>query len=144
MYEELSVAENLQFWGRACGAKNSEIAASLRRAEVSQRLEPVPFAQLSSGQRRRVSLAAMLVKRATLWCLDEPHAGMDAPGRDLVDGLLLEARDSGVTTLIASHDADRVASLATDRVWVQGGAISSDSGLSEGQTTTSNNGPAEP
>jgi energy-coupling factor transporter ATP-binding protein EcfA2 len=57
-----------------------------------------------------------------LWLLDEPHAGLDAVNRDLLDGLIAEAVKRGATVLLASHEADRAVPLADRVVEVSGGA----------------------
>ena len=49
----------------------------------------------SAGQRRRVALAVLVARRPELWLLDEPHAGLDAAGRDSLDGLVREAAADG-------------------------------------------------
>ena len=48
----------------------------------------VPVRKLSAGQRRRTALACLVARRAELWLLDEPHAGLDAAGRDELDATL--------------------------------------------------------
>ena len=66
-------------------------------------------------------MAALLVRDAELWLLDEPHAGLDADGRDVLDHLVREAATSGVTVLLASHELDRARLLAGRQVVVAGG-----------------------
>jgi ABC-type transport system involved in cytochrome c biogenesis ATPase subunit len=78
-------------------------------------------ARLSAGQRRRASLAALLVRRPRLWLLDEPHAGLDADGRDVLDGLVRGAAASGATVVLASHELERATPLATVQIEVAGG-----------------------
>src|SRR5918993_520827 len=73
------------------------------------------LAGLSAGQRRRASLACLLARRPELWLLDEPHAGLDAEARDLLDSLIAQACRQGATVLLSSHELDRAESLA-DRV----------------------------
>jgi energy-coupling factor transporter ATP-binding protein EcfA2 len=65
----------------------------------------------------------MAVRRASLWLLDEPHAGLDAAGRDEIDALLRDAVGAGATVVIASHELERSASLASRRIEVVGGRI---------------------
>ena len=62
---------------------------------------------LSAGQQRRTALACLVARRAELWLLDEPHAGLDAAGRDDLDAILRQAAASGATVLVASHESDR-------------------------------------
>ena len=71
----------------------------------------------------RVALAVLLARAPRLWLLDEPHAGLDVDGRELVDELITEARDAGVTIIVASHDLDRLGPLAGRVVEVVGGRI---------------------
>lgn len=124
LYLELTVRENLEFWGRMVGASADEVTAAMVRMNVEGRLEDVRAARLSAGQRRRTALAALLIRRAELWLLDEPHAGLDAAGRDELDGLLRDAVASGATVIVSSHETERAASLATRTVTVDGGTVS--------------------
>lgn len=126
LYDELTVEDNVSFWGRAAGADPADVAAALTRLELDGRLRTVPVNRLSAGQRRRTSLAAMLARRPELWLLDEPHAGLDQPARDLVDGLIGDAAAAGVTVLLASHELDRAEAVAHRRVQVVGGRVVAD------------------
>ena len=56
-----------------------------------------PVGRLSAGQRRRTSLACLVARRPELWLLDEPHAGLDQAGRDVLDGLIAGAAAAGAT-----------------------------------------------
>ena len=78
---------------------------------------------MSAGQRRRTALAILVIRRASLWLLDEPHAGLDASGRDEIDNILREAASAGATVIVASHELERAGALATRRIEVVGGAI---------------------
>lgn len=129
LYDDLTPVENVRFWAEACGAAVGDAAAALERVQLAPRLYDVAVARLSAGQRRRVSLAAMIVRRPRLWLLDEPHAGFDAPGRDLVDRLAVEASSAGATVLLASHDLDRASELADRTVTIVGGAVVEDTGV---------------
>lgn len=63
----------------------------------------------------------MLARRPELWLLDEPHAGLDQEGRDLLDGLVRQAVASGATVLLSSHELDRAEALAHRVVALVGG-----------------------
>jgi heme ABC exporter ATP-binding subunit CcmA len=121
LYDDLTVAENVRFWARAAGAEPADIDAAMARLGLDGRLATVPAARLSAGQRRRTSLACLVARRPELWLLDEPHAGLDQAGRDVVDGLLTAATAAGATVLLASHELDRAVSVATRTVHVAGG-----------------------
>ena len=123
LYEDLTVAENVRFWGRTVGATDAEIATAMERLGVAGRLAGVPVHRLSAGQRRRTALAVVAARRPELWLLDEPHAGLDAVGRDLLDALLGEAVAAGATVVFASHDVDRAVPLAHRVVTMAGGLV---------------------
>jgi heme ABC exporter ATP-binding subunit CcmA len=120
LYDDLTVEENVRFWARAARSR-TDPAVAMDRAGVEPRIRSVAVAKLSAGQRRRTSLAALLGRDARLWLLDEPHAGLDAPGRDLLDALVRESAAAGTTVLLASHELDRATPLADRTVVVAGG-----------------------
>lgn len=123
LYEDLTVAENVAFWGRATGASADDVAGALARLGLDGRLRDLQVARLSAGQRRRTSIAAMVARRPELWLLDEPHASLDAEGRDLVDELIGASVAAGATVLLASHEDDRATAVATRVVEVRGGTV---------------------
>lgn len=123
LYDELTVADNVRFWARAARASKADADAAMVRLGLDGRLASVAVNKLSAGQRRRTSLAVMVARRASLWLLDEPHAGLDGSGRDTVDALVREAARVGVTVILASHDLDRAVDLADSTAQVVGGQI---------------------
>jgi energy-coupling factor transporter ATP-binding protein EcfA2 len=80
---------------------------------------------LSAGQKRRVALASLVVRRAELWLLDEPHTSLDERGRDELDAVLREAATSGATIVLASHEVERARTLSSRVVTVTGGRVAS-------------------
>ena len=121
LYLDLSVEENVRFWGALVAATEEEVTNAMDRMGLLGRLQSVPVSKLSAGQRRRTALAGLVVRRAELWLLDEPHAGLDASGRDELDGVLKTAAASGATVIVASHELERAGSLATRVINVVGG-----------------------
>ena len=109
LYDDLTVAENVDFWSRAAGATVADGRAALDRLGVDDRLHDLPVQALSAGQRRRVSFAAMVCRRPELWLLDEPHAGLDAR-RSRPDRRADARRGGG-----RGHGAVRVATSWTGR-----------------------------
>lgn len=126
LYDDLSVVDNLRFWARAARRPPASVDAAMVRLGLDRRLADVPAGRLSAGQRRRTSLAALVVRSPQLWLLDEPHAGLDAAGRDVLDDLVREAAASGSTVVLASHELDRARALADRCVVLAGGRISPD------------------
>jgi heme ABC exporter ATP-binding subunit CcmA len=132
LYGDLSVAENVAFWGSTVGATADEVDAAINRLGVGDRLRDVPVAKLSAGQKRRTALASLVARRAELWLLDEPHAGLDAAGRDELDAVLRQAVGAGATVVVASHELERAASLADRIVDVVAGQIGGHTNLERG------------
>ncbi len=120
-YPDLTVTENVRFWGRTIGATDDEVASAMQRMKIDGRLADVPVSRLSAGQRRRTALASLIARRAELWLLDEPHAGLDADGRDELDSVLRVAASSGATIVVASHELERAGSLSTRQIEVVAG-----------------------
>jgi heme ABC exporter ATP-binding subunit CcmA len=124
LYDDLTVAENVRFATRAAGRDATAVDPALERLGLDGRLRDVAVGRLSAGQRRRTALAAVVARRAELWLLDEPHAGLDAAGRDLLDGLVRDAvATAGATVGFASHELDRATALAGGVVTITGGRI---------------------
>lgn len=126
LYDDLSVVENLRFWALASRVDGAGVGPAMDRLGLPSRLHDVAVGKLSAGQRRRVALAAVVVRRPQLWLLDEPHAGLDQSGRDLVDQLVTDAAAAGATVMLASHELDRTVDLATRHITVAGGTITAD------------------
>ena len=70
--------------------------------------------ELSAGRRRLVDLARVLLRRPAVLLCDEPLAGLDSGARAAAVSLLRAAAAAGLTVLLAEHDRDAVAALATD------------------------------
>ncbi len=119
-YDDLTVGENLRFAARAAGRDTAASDAALERLELG-RLRDVTHGRLSAGQRRRLALAVALARDPRLLLLDEPHAGLDAQGREVLDAVLAAAPAEGRTVLVASHELDRTRALARREVAVVAG-----------------------
>ena len=123
LYLDLTVRQNIRFWASTVGATADEVTAAMARMGLDGRLASVRADRLSAGQRRRCALASMIVRRAELWLLDEPHAGLDAAGRDEIDAVLRDAVSAGATVVVSSHELERAGTLASRVVTVDGGMI---------------------
>ncbi len=123
LYDDLTVEDNVRFAVRASGGRRDTVTPSLERLGLAGRLARVRVGQLSAGQRRRVALSILIARDPALWLLDEPHAGLDAAHRDVVDGLVKEAAARGKTVLFASHEQDRAVALTRRIVDMAGGHV---------------------
>ena len=116
VYRELTVLENLDLYGRL-------YHVSERRERIGMLLERfglwdsrgVRASALSRGQLQRLALCRSLLHRPELLILDEPFAGLDAEGSELLDRELAGMRQRR-TILVATHDPERVAPLASGRL----------------------------
>jgi heme ABC exporter ATP-binding subunit CcmA len=129
LYEDLSVSDNVRFAVRAAGGDPAAVAPALARLGLDGRLAQTAAARLSTGQRRRTAVAVLAARCPALWLLDEPHAGLDADGRDLLDDLIREAAAAGATIVFASHEQDRAVGLAGRTLTVAGGTVRPAGGL---------------
>ena len=123
LYDELTVEENLRYALRAFGADLSRSKEVAERLGLGGRLATTPVGRLSAGQRRRAALAVLVARDPRLWLLDEPHAGLDQEGRDLLDELIGEARKRGQTVVVCSHEQERVGPLSDRVIRLAGGRV---------------------
>lgn len=102
MKPALSVAQNLGFW-RSFGERPhlsvDEALEMVGLAEIGQ----LPFGYLSTGQRRRVAIARLLVSYRPVWLLDEPTAGLDAASGRQFSALMRAHLEDGGIVVAATH-----------------------------------------
>jgi heme exporter protein A len=116
VYRELTALENLDLYGRLYRVPE-------RRERTGMLLERFGLwesrreraARLSRGQLQRLALCRSLLHRPELLILDEPFSGLDEAGSDLLDRELAGMRERR-TILVATHDPERVAPLASGRL----------------------------
>lgn len=103
---ELTLRENLDFSLHVAGVRPDASATRkvLTRLQLSRR-ENDQVRLLSQGQRRRLALARVLLSQRPLWLLDEPQAGLDADGEDVLQACLAEHAQSGGLAVVATHRA---------------------------------------
>src|SRR5271154_2498165 len=119
-YDDLTVKENLIFAAKALGRPIDEIADVLGRVGLSRR-SSTPSKQLSAGQRRRLGLAWLLLRRPETWLLDEPYASLDDEGRTFFDELIGDVVERGATVVVSAHDPLRSNSLTPRTLTLAGG-----------------------
>ncbi len=98
----LSVEENLAFACALNSADGETLVKALQHFDL-QALTETPGRFLSSGQRRRLSLARLFAGGRPLWLLDEPGVGLDAANRDRLETAVHRHRDEGGITILATH-----------------------------------------
>lgn len=100
---DLSCAENLEFARSLAAAPFRPVAAILEETGLSACAE-MPARRLSTGQRRRLALAQLLLLPAELWLLDEPFTALDTGARALVNELIARHVAGGGAAIVASHE----------------------------------------
>jgi heme ABC exporter ATP-binding subunit CcmA len=121
-YDDLTVRDNLRFTARALGRTDPDAAVEAALDAVGLRRQArVVHRRLSAGQQRRLALGLALVRDARLLLLDEPHAGLDADGRDVLEALVRHAAAEGRTVVFSSHELDRARALAHREVRMRAG-----------------------
>ena len=123
LYDDLSAEQNVRFAARAARAPAGAAPEALARMGFGEHLKHAPAGKLSAGQRRRLAIACTLAKRPLLWLLDEPHAGLDAEHRDLLDSLLREEACAGHSVVVASHEQRASMALAERVVEMSAGTV---------------------
>ena len=126
-YEDLSIAENLDFVARMFAVKNRREAVerSLQRLGLAERQQQLA-GQLSGGWKQRLALAACLIHQPKLLLLDEPTAGVDPKARREFWEQIHQLAVEGLTFLITTHYMDeaerchRVAYIAYGRLLTHG------------------------
>ncbi len=116
VYRELTALENLDLYGRLyhLAERRERIGMVLERFGLWEaRHESV--ASYSRGMTQRLALCRVLLHEPELLVLDEPYSALDEAGAELLDAQLAELRGER-TFLLATHDPERVASLATGRL----------------------------
>ena len=100
---DLTARENLKFLaGLRSSLTAALIDATLDRVGILSRGD-LPARSLSAGQKRRLSLARLLLADAALWILDEPVTNLDTAGIALVEELIVEHAEQGGMVIAAAH-----------------------------------------
>ena len=109
LYNDLTVLQNLNFYGAAYGLKNSELQDRIKNALAMAGLEGRENAKtkdLSGGWRQRLALSAAILHRPEVLFLDEPTAGVDPVSRRAFWDLLYKLIAEGITVFVTTHYMD--------------------------------------
>lgn len=99
----LTALENLKFWA-ALGGEPGLPCIDAAAAFGLSALADLPAHIFSAGQRRRLSLARLLLSRARLWLLDEPANALDSDGIARLAAAVADHRAAGGGVVVATHD----------------------------------------
>jgi heme ABC exporter ATP-binding subunit CcmA len=124
-YDDLTARENLAFAAKALGRPVDDISRVLERVGLSTR-SGIQAKRLSAGQRRRLGLAWLLLRRPETWLLDEPYASLDDEGRMFFDQLIGDVVASGASVIVSAHDPLRSRALSPRTITLAGGLVVDD------------------
>lgn len=102
MKPALTVSENLRFWRGFLGEAHLDVDEALDMVGLGD-LGHLPFGYLSTGQRRRVAIARLVVSYRPLWLLDEPTSGLDRASEMQFTALMQAHREEGGIIVAATH-----------------------------------------
>jgi ABC-type sugar transport system ATPase subunit len=127
LFPHLTVLQNIGFGalarGGAKGAVRIEAAAAARTLGIDSLLERFP-AQLSGGERQRVALARAVVRRPSIFLLDEPLSSLDAELRVRMREEIKDLqRRTGVAMLHVTHDQTEAMAIANRLVVLRAGRV---------------------
>ncbi len=105
VYDDLTVAENLSFFGAVLGVDHGRIGECLRTVDLVGYRDQV-VRRLSGGERSRVSLAVALLHEPDVIVLDEPTVGLDPVLRRDLWRTFHRLADDGAAVLVSSHVMD--------------------------------------
>jgi ABC-2 type transport system ATP-binding protein len=125
-YQELSPAENLEFFGAWAGLNQQQITDRTSELLHILGLEDVrnkPVGKFSGGMKRRVNLAIGVIHNPQLLFLDEPTVGVDVQTRTAIIDYLLELNKSGTTLIYTSHQLNEAEDLCKHIAMIDEGKI---------------------
>ena len=127
LFEE-TVEKDIAYGPKNMGLNDTEIAERISEAIDFVGLSPDvlqknPF-DLSGGQKRRVAIAGVIAMRPEVLVLDEPAAGLDPQGRDVIlNGIFKYREKTGATVIIVSHSMEDMARLCDDIIVLSHGEV---------------------
>jgi heme exporter protein A len=108
LYGELTALENLRFFRSAAGAAESspELLRRLAETGLGEDAARRPVEEFSTGMRQRLRLAFALLFDPPILLLDEPMAGLDVEGREVVERVVARARTRGAVVIASNDEGD--------------------------------------
>lgn len=125
---QTSVFDEIAYGPRNLGVSAEEVRQRVNQAllEVGllpQQVAPLAPHNLSGGMKRRVGIAGLLALEPEILVMDEPMAGLDATGRQLIKDIIATRLQAGLTSVIISHHLEDILSTATTVAVLEQGSL---------------------
>ncbi len=131
-YQELSPAENLEFFGAWAGLTKKQTdqrTTELLEVLGLQDVRNQPVEKFSGGMKRRVNLAIGVIHNPDILILDEPTVGVDVQTRHAIIDYLHKINDAGTTLVYTSHQLSEAEDLCNEVALIDDGQIIAQGGL---------------
>lgn len=116
IYDDLTAAENVTFFGRLYGLRGRELQDRVQEAlefvGLDEKGKQVPK-KFSGGMKRRLNIACAVVHKPKLIIMDEPTVGIDPQSRNHIMQSVRQVHENGTTILYTSHYMEEVEELCT-------------------------------
>lgn len=124
MYDDLTAAENLNFYARLYDLPNApaRVREVAKRVGIENRLNDITRT-LSRGLQQRLTLARMLLHNPAVILLDEPYTGLDKVAADMLDAIMVDAKQDGRSVLFSTHDLERGLAICDRAIIMKAGRI---------------------
>lgn len=127
LFEELSGADNLKFFGKACHVTVKELPERIREVcritgfpeEELKR----PVSEYSGGMKRKINIGAALLHKPKLLLLDEPVANLDRLAEEQVLTVLKQLAEQGTAIVYVGHQLEKMEQLCTHICFIQNGKV---------------------
>ncbi|MCI2393758.1 ATP-binding cassette domain-containing protein [Aliiroseovarius sediminis] len=121
-----SVAANLRFALSVRGVRGSERKTREAETIALARLDALkdkPARVLSGGEQQRLAVARAMICTPRMLFLDEPTASLDPASTQAIEHMVQDARESGTTIIVVTHDAGQARRLGDDLIFLHGGRV---------------------
>lgn len=133
LYEHYTPLENLQYFGKLYGVSNLEEKAIQLIDKVGLKIFlHEPIRSFSRGMNQRLAIARAILHQPKILLLDEPYTGLDQQAVKILNRVIIDMQEQGVTILMVSHDFHHVVQTCNRAIIIKHGMICDDFDINRG------------